>query len=456
MEVGHASPMDTGNPALGAAAGAASAASQTYAAGLRAAQALREAAAQKQQLEQKQRQQQFQDEFEIRKAGGVPYQPYNETAPDPSGLKKRVPNPNAGNRANVMTDSLGRQWLMPDPSAVAQGKNFSDSMQAVQHGGIPVSDQGQVRDPNDNRPRYSADEQGNLTPKGYGLNVPASGLPGSVVTPPGGKQQYYMPTEDEKNAVGLRGELAKHAAKADAEGWLPPKSIREHLEKKAGLQPGSLEGVSIPHEAVASTFGKILGAEKEDKVHIVTNDAGDVTGLETETGKKLWTAKGVGPRRKDPADPNAPKPPSATQLRQVTTTKARALAKAEQDFVKARKAAAAIGDTQGAKEAEDDLTKAKQAAQDEYEQSIEALVGHPMEHVEVSGAGPQRGAQDKVDTGKPGGSTKTPAAQPAPQARAAPKAASLEKVRAYAKTHGMTEAQAIRAAQKDGYTVAGQ
>ena len=96
MEVGHASPMDTGNPALGAAAGAASAASQTYAAGLRAAQALREAAAQKQQLDQKQRQQQFQDEFEIRKAGGVPYQPYNETAPDPSGLKKRVPNPNAG------------------------------------------------------------------------------------------------------------------------------------------------------------------------------------------------------------------------------------------------------------------------------------------------------------------------------------------------------------------------
>jgi len=442
------------NPSLGAAGAAAGAAAENYAAGLRAVQAIRAAAAQKQQFDAQQRHQQFQEELAIRDKGGVPYQPYIEGTTDPSGLKTRIQNPNAGDKKNVMPDSQGRLWMMPDPGAQQQAKSFSEGLAAQKEGAMPLSPAsglgggGQVRDPGDNTPRYSADENGNLTSQGYGLNVPASGLAGQMLTPPGGKP-LYMPTQDEKNAVGLRKELAAVNQKKNAEGWMPSDSLRPRLEKALGLDPGDLKDQVIPHEALGTVFTAMGKKEKPEAPpkpyqHIGFTDKGEPIDRDPETNEYVVGKRIPGMENKPPKDPNAPKPLTKAQIIRLNSDKARGLAAAERQFNKDVKDT----DAQGRKEAEDELTKAKQAVQDAYEQGIEAATGAPQQHLEVSGAGKPKGGA--AATGTPA-TTAAPAPEPA---KGGNNVISLKALRDSAKARNIPEAEAIRLAKQHGKQIA--
>jgi hypothetical protein len=126
---------------------------------------------------------------------------------------------------------------------------------------------------------------------------------------------------------------------------------------------------------------------------------------------------------KEKPDGGAPKVKPATpgQSNAIEARKTRALAKAEAAFKTARAAAISPEDR---KAAEDTLNDAKQAAQDTYEQEIERFGGS----TEGGGAGNAKAAT--------GGGTAT-----------------VKDMRAYAKKYKMSEAQAIRALQEQGYAI---
>jgi len=218
-----------------------------------------------------------------------------------------------------------------------------------------------------------------------------------------------------------------------------------------GLDPGDLKDQVIPHEALGTVFTAMGKKETAPKAyqHAGFTDKGEPLSFDPETGNYE-----VGPRipgmENKTKDPNAPKPLTKAQIIRLNSDKTRGLAAAEKQFKKDVKEAV---DAQGRQEAEDDLTKAKQAVQDAYEQGIEAATGAPQQHLEVSGAGKAPAATQTAPA-----ATTAPAApaKGTPPAAAAPNVANMERVRAFAKKYNMSEADAIRAAKKEGFTISGQ
>lgn len=153
--------------------------------------------------------------------------------------------------------------------------------------------------------------------QGSQLKATPSGLP---TLPPGGgsvPSPYQLPETkstgntliDFKNAISAIDEMARQnrnafipsLASAVPEGTLNASSFGDIVQM---LNRG---GSKYASETAANALEAIKGPE----LHYVTNDAGDVTALNSTTGAIVWTAKGVG-NRQDGADGKL----TATELQQ--------------------------------------------------------------------------------------------------------------------------------------------
>ncbi|HXR40489.1 MAG TPA: hypothetical protein VN776_15415, partial [Terracidiphilus sp.] len=315
---------------------------------------------------------------------------------------------------------------------------------ALEKGGQPLTPRGQLMDPSlANVPRMQTDANGTLTPTGKsGTTMPVPDE-GRVVHPGGGQQGLYMPTPDESLASKLKTEAANK----------PPKEPRTRVDTESFSQPvlideesGDVKPLKIP-EGITHTGKPSAGhgyqfsyhTDDEGNVHVLRGDpdSGEVT--------EVKTVKGAGGKKKDP---DAPAKPSAAQLRLITEKKATGLKQAEQSYGKL------MTDMGGAMSPEDkqaavaSLTKAKQAAQDEYEQSLSAL-GLPVQHFDFgSQAEPQAtdaGGGNRV--GRGGLITSAPAKK----ASAKGKLTDTNVAQQYLQKAGGDKAKARQLAKADGW-----
>jgi hypothetical protein len=406
--------------------------------------ALRSASAQQQQFQFKQQQQSLMDQFnrelEMRKQGYTPYM--TTTSVDSSGLKRRDAQQVEPGR--VVSDPWGRKWVAPEakPSTAPQ-QTFADSRALLEKGALPVSPNGTVHQDAD-IPRYQMDEQGNLHDTGmFGVNVPVPDQ-GRVVTPPGGKQSFYIPSEEEQSTLKTRLKRASenphlfHTQDEDGTVHLFAADPSSGQAKETGTFKGAGRG------AASKSYSFSYHTDDAGTVHVLRGDpeSGEVS--------EVKAIKGAGPKRKDPDATPGEKALTAGQkqvqqrfnareLRSANTEKTTRLEKAEAEFAKDLQVAGGAPDKVQA--AKDRLWRAKQVAQDEYEESLKAL-GVEVQHVDY-------GAQRQAMRGG-GGRGSAPAAAAAP---ATGKVAGVDSVRGYAQRKGITEAQAVREFQDAGYTI---
>lgn len=433
------------NPYVASANGFAGDAASAYGAGLRFATALREAADQQQQQQQKTRQQSFSDEMEIRKQGGVPYQQPQDILPSgkASGLIPRDPKTVAAQQqgqgvdpSRIVTDAMGRKWLMPDPADKDAKANATETAGLLEKGARPVDPNGNVQQMTD-VPRYRMDESGKMQDTGmFGINAPAPA--GRTVTPAGGKRSYYMPTSDENAAADMRKHVAILHAEHDESGVGLPDALARTYEQTHHLPQGSLNGVKFPAAVIGNLLEHMSPAEHkenhDDWVRIAT-DPKSSADEKKRANDALKLDDKYYQGRKEPKE-SGPKAATPTQSAAIERRKKAALMVAEKNFKKAREAALTPEDR---KQAEDDLSTAKQQAQDTYEEEIERFGG---------------------STSEAAAAKSTPKA--APVAKATPRPAKLPhsgesvtigQVRAMAKKFGDSEADAIRKAKAMGYAI---
>jgi hypothetical protein len=172
-------------------------------------------------------------------------------------------------------------------------------------------------------------------------------------------------------------------------------------------------------------------------------------------------------RREKQAGSGAPKPATPAQLTGIERIKQTGLMRAEQNYRRAIEKASAGGDIDpaAAADAAEQLRKEKQQAQDLFESSL-GNYGVQPDHVEYSESGQpaKPGQLPRVQPG-PGvasssgpqsipGQQATPAATssaaPSPQKKGI---ATQADIAAYAKAHGLTEAQAKTQALKEGWRI---
>ena len=443
--------MSAENPYVGAAQGIAGSAAEAYGAGLRFATALREAAAQQAQQQQQQKQQSFQDELEIRKAGGVPFTPPPADSStfknaNGNGLINRSPSatqqpPQWGQPAppdakRIVRDAQGRQWLMPDPDEKDAKANATETGGLLEEGAEQVY------------PKYvqGATPAGGATPDPvstgmFGREQGGEEVPKSrVVTPAGGTQGYYVPTADEKAAADMRHHIAVLHAEHDENGVGLPDALARQYEKTHNLPQGSLNGVKFPGTVIGNLLEHMTPTEHKENHDDWVRIASDPKSSPDEQKRanaalKLDDKYYQGRKEPKEAKSDQPKPATPAQSAGIERRKKASLVRAEAAFKKARAAALTPEERQSA---EDDLNKAKQDAQDTYEEEIERYGGS------TGGAGGQ---------GPGAGNPAASAQNPAPGAKAAPKSAGLAQVRAYAKQKGIPEAKAIKEFKGAGYTI---
>ena len=215
----------------------------------------------------------------------------------------------------------------------------------------------------------------------------------------------------------------------DTSGAAPP---------SAGQPPAAQGGGASPLKfAPKEPADKSLHFEKD------TDDEGNVTtrAFDAATAELVSRrTEKIGPKRKDPDAPAAPKPMSAALKVQIAKTKATALAKAETEYKKALSTAITPQDRE---DAAAERQASWRAAQDEYEQSISTATGQDVPHNPWADGGP-------VQTPPPA------AAKTAAPAAGKPKTAKLSDVRAYAKKNGISEADALKKAKSEGFAITGQ
>jgi hypothetical protein len=388
---------------------------------------LDDAAAQQQKLDEQRRQKEFSDELEIRKAGGVPWEPpaMPPDEEDPTGwLKKNTP-------ANLIVAPNGKRYALPDktqPTAAQQAtqahQGTEDLLTMLNRGGQPVAPNGTVNQ-NTDIPRTAVNASGQEDPGARigppsGINVPVPDQ--SRVVAAGGKQ-LYMPTEGEKSQQESRIKARDAGNKEEAEGWVLPDSVARHYAKTAGIPETDIVGKKVPHSVVEDAFKKAADTktpkfayshftDHEGRVNVTR--IGD-DGIPQKWDGRQWATMGanerIGPKRKDPDAPAASKANPA-QLRLITEKKASALREAEKKY------SAAVGpaglaitpeDKQGAA---GELAKDKQAAQDEYEESLAAL-GYPTQHFSYGSQNVQPNAATPPATAGKTGPAAPSAAPPA-------------------------------------------
>jgi hypothetical protein len=249
------------NPYIGEAMGLAD---SGMADAIRAASAVRSAAQQQQRLQEQRQKQAMAEQLDMARLlneGWRTYEPSQNVTTETSGLKRRdyVPPP-----ANLVTlPTIGKQLYRPAQTRQEQQQGFTDLREALNEGGQPVVDGNVWQD--SATPRYRMDEKGNMADTGmFGAHVPVPDQ-SRVVTPPGSQQGIYMPTQEQTAQQKLREHVQQLMADEDAQGWTPPDALADALAKKAGLDPGSLRGIKVPHEAVAGAFGGLIKPPQEEK-----------------------------------------------------------------------------------------------------------------------------------------------------------------------------------------------
>lgn len=182
---------------IGADAGAASSALGNLLSGLK------QQAAANQKAQQQQLKDQFDQELKLREKGYTPF--YTPGKTEPGGLQRR--DAQQVDPSRVITDPYGRKWVAPDAKpAATPAQTFTDTNNLLKEGARPV--EGGSVPVDQNTPRYTMDASGNLHDTGmFGANVPASSVEqGRLVTPPGTKQQFYVPPNAETEGIKQRVE----------------------------------------------------------------------------------------------------------------------------------------------------------------------------------------------------------------------------------------------------------
>lgn len=471
---------------------------------------LRAEAAKGQQADQAAAQKTLKDKFDtelnLRKEGYTPFDASeNSTAPGPNGGRSlHVPDgaavPERGVRtappSQVITDPFGRQWLAPGakPDATPQ-QSFTDTQELDKQGGRPISAEGTVAQHTD-IPRFRQDAQGNVSDTGmFGINGPVED-PSRVRTVPGSGQQFYLPTEGEKTAESGRAAASKTKAEEDAKNLTLPDSITAKWEQKAGVPAGSLKGLAVPRSEAVNVL-KSLADPSQKAPHIETqkDDVGNVTTVarDAESGKELWRTvdKGIGENKaKDRAAAQADRDDARRQreadanqkIVDTLDSKREALTgQADQQRQLLNEYQRAIGTPNGTLFT--DPTD-KNRAQRPMNAAARTRMGEAFMRVkskaddldkQATTFGQQAEARRNGPQQAAAASQPKPAAAPARQAAAPPEtpatapyrpaaaagaakgsqATTLAKVRAYAKAQGISEAEAIRAAKGEGFSIAG-
>jgi hypothetical protein len=217
------------NSSLGAAAdamhGATSGASGMAGSAGNIAAALQHASQQQQQLRQQTAQQAKEEEAdywkEIGSGKAQPFEPYAESKGS-DGLVKRSANPPPGPGAVRTLPISGKQLYYPTEGEKSASKDkqqaFTDLKSALDDGARPAVPQTASR-----APWASPDS-----------TTGAGDDPSRVVTPPGSKQAYYIPTGDEKAAMKT-ADAVKQKQALNALGEMP---IPDDVNEQLGLKPG--------------------------------------------------------------------------------------------------------------------------------------------------------------------------------------------------------------------------
>jgi hypothetical protein len=170
-----------------------------------------------------------------------PYQPYTETKGS-DGLIQRSPNPavQGMDPSRVRTFPIsGKQVYMPTQDEQNAGRDkqqsFTDLKSALDDGARPAV-------------------QPNASVAPWAGATPAAGRvvgddPSRVITPPGSKQSYYIPTDEEK-ATLRSAQAVKSKMALDALGQMPiPADVGDALGLKPGGQGTLLDIIRAHHEA---------------------------------------------------------------------------------------------------------------------------------------------------------------------------------------------------------------
>jgi hypothetical protein len=477
----------------------ASGASEAMRAALDFAGQLRAEAAKGQQADQAATQKTLKEQFDtaltLQDKG---YTRYDVTGADGKPTLAHPEGSDVASQSQLITDPWGRQWKMPDKadkSAATPQQTFTDTSELDKAGARPISGEGNVAQ-NTTVPRFRQDAQGNVSDTGmFGINGPVED-PSRVRTVPGSGQQFYMPTEGEKTAESGRAAAAKTKTEEDAKNFTLPDSVTAKWEQKAGVPAGSLKGLAVPRSEAVNVL-KALADPSQKAPHIETqkDDSGNVTTIarDTESGKELWRTvdKGIGENKaKDRAaaqsdrdDARRQREADANQkIVDTLDSKREALSgQADQQRQLLNEYQRAIGTPNGTLFT-DPLDKNR--AQRPMNAGARTRMGEAYMRVkskadgldkQASTLGQQAEARRNGPQQAAGPSQPKPAAAPARQAAAPPetpatqpyrpaaaagaakgsKATTLARVRAYAKAQGISEAEAIRAAKGEGFSIAG-
>lgn len=443
--MGDFPPLPSGyNPYLGGHSGAAGS----------IVNAMRAAAAQQQQLQAQQKAQSMKDELAFRykalKDGFEEVLPDAQTSDPTKDINAPVkPGPMRVNQSDEAPTGplLETPWGKftykgkAKPDATPQ-QTFSDQRSLLEAGAVPL------------------DKNGNLPTVGMGPYQITAGLPpGHTVTPPGSEQAYApQPQGELKNRLEQAAEAAKSGTHhldterfTDADGNVVPLLIDTKTGKSTKVELP--EGITHADKAGKRTTYRY---EKGDD-GILTRFPNEEDGTpQTWKGGK-WVTAGdvVGTKKREPADPNAPKPPTKTQLVGIEAKKATALRQSMQQFQKDMKEV-----NTGLSEDDADTVlrnhyERMSNAQHAYEQELSAANGNEIPHNDW--ADRRIEGIDQKPKAKKGPATTQPPPAAAPAASsspaAQPKAATLDHVRAYAQQKGISEAQAVKEFKGAGYSI---
>jgi hypothetical protein len=379
-------PMPNAANAAGEAAGAASSVYNSLQNRIAAAADQQAKQQRQQQLDQQSADQRgLENMLQLEARGAVPAEIIGQ---GPNGMKTRTPNPAAqGEGQTVQEPQSGKRFYVPTQSERdrKQGKTFrptgqlADALKTAGWDGetdiTPEQSHGIMQSLNEAQPKdepYEYDASGKYIDVRTGLPVP--GFIGKKT-----KKFYQI------DMSGSGGQQQQASTPGAAPGG-PFDGSGAGMRTDGGAQPPASRG-SVEARGNAYDFAP---KEKEPKapksLHFEThtNDRGDVTtfGYDPETMelKSTHVAKGVGPQRKDPADPNAPpkpKPMTPANARIIVQNKAKALGDAQKAYTKAASMALNDDDKNAAL---DDLRNAQKQAQLNYEQELSAATGNEIPH----------------------------------------------------------------------------
>jgi hypothetical protein len=435
----------------------ANAASSNYGSALRLTQALRAAAQQQQQRADQQRLESFKNELEILKAGGQPDTIDTGGTIASGGLGHRQPNTAADPNGSLVTEPIsGKRYRVPVPKK-GKDPDFLDDTNSFTLGGGVL----------DNLNAAGVNNGGQL-------RIPVKGNEGLLKS----LSEAHGEKPMEFHTSGPDG--STHVFERD------PKSGK-------WTNVGNFEDTAKP--TAAKKANRRLDTEHFDQPVWIDEDTQEITPAKLPAGVKSQLTPSQQEartrdqeRRDDRAKTEADKAQRDAEKKGEATQKAvLALNTKEQGHHESRKkygeVLSQIGDikpgdkgsvidpdTKKAVPINDTTREARRKYyQGLYQKATDMVDVYQSQQRQLLGQGGQAGQPAGRAPAEPEASTTTAAPtrrsqyNPAPGTRKNPpgptkgqKTAGLSQVRAYAKKHGITDAQALKKAQSEGYAIQGQ